>query len=86
MPGPVTIPEIYASQRELLTPPVLLPDCFELTVTSVKQADNRRGPDYKQVAAAAIGLYSATRVPMHSPDCGTHVLTPLESIVQLDWH
>src|SRR5258708_14272675 len=23
---------------------------------------------------------------MHSPDCGTHVLTPLESIVQLDWH
>jgi hypothetical protein len=65
---------------------VLLPDCFELTVTSVSRPTTAEGLTTNRLPLPLLDFIPATAVPMHSPDCGTHVLTPLESIVQLDWH
>jgi hypothetical protein len=64
---------------------VLLPLCFELTVTSVRRPITAEGLITNTLPLPLEVLIPATATPAHCPDCGVHVLLPRASIVQLDW-
>src|SRR6266853_4023031 len=84
-PVTVTLKSTPAS-AELLTAPVLLPDCFELTVTSVSRPITAEGLTTKMLPAPLDVLIPATACPLQVPLAGVQLLLPRASIVQLSWH
>src|SRR5450759_4895550 len=85
--GPLTVTlKSTPASAELLTAPVLLPACFELTVTSVSRPITAEGLMTKMLPAPLDVLIPATACPLQVPLAAVQVLLPEVSIVQLSWH
>src|SRR5215469_764684 len=84
LPGPVTdTVKSTPASAELLTPPVVAPFWFELTVTSVSRPTTAEGLTTKTLPLPLLVLIPATALPMHSPLAVVHELVPSELRVQL---
>jgi hypothetical protein len=82
----VTVTQKFAPARaELLTAPVLLPDCFELTLTSVRRPTTAEGRTTNTLPLPLDVLIPAMAFPMQIPVDWVHVLLPLASTLQLIW-
>src|SRR5262249_18781354 len=87
VPGPVTDTEKFTPARaELLTAPLPLPDCFELTVTSVRRPMTAEGLTTNTLPFPLEVLIPATAMPAPCRDGARQVLLPLAWMAQLDTH